>query len=62
VTWTSNGTALTITGAAIFGNTVPIMITVPARYGHDSESFAQVFDVPALGGSLPGWAQVQVAP
>jgi hypothetical protein len=62
VTWTSNGTTLTITGAAIFGNTVPISITVPARDGHDSETFAQVFDVPALGGALPGWAQVQVAP
>jgi hypothetical protein len=62
VTWTSNGTTLTMTGAAIMGNTVPIMITVPAHYGHVSESFAQVFDVPALGGALPGWAQVQVAP
>jgi hypothetical protein len=62
VTWMSNGTTLTITGAAIFGNTVPITVTVPARYGHYSKSFAQVFDVPALGGALPGWAQVQVAP
>jgi hypothetical protein len=62
VTWTSNGTTLTISGAAIFGNTVPIIITVPAHFGHDSETFAQVFDVPALGGALPGWAQVQVAP
>jgi hypothetical protein len=62
VAWTSNGTTLTITGAAIFGNTVPIIITVPARYGHYKQTFAQVFDIPALGGALPGWAQVQVAP
>jgi hypothetical protein len=62
VTWTSDGTTLTIEGAAIFGNTVPITITVPARFGHYSKSFAQVFNVPALGGALPGWAQVQVAP
>lgn len=62
VTWTSDGKTITITGAAIFGNTVPIIITVPARYGHYNESFADAFNVPALGGALPGWAQVQVAP
>lgn len=62
VTWTSDGTTLTITGVAIFGNAVPITITVPAPYGHYKQTFAQVFDVPALGGALPGWAQVQVAP
>lgn len=62
VRWTSDGTTLTITGVTIFGNTVPVTIAVPARYGHYSQSFAQVFDVPALGGALPGWAQVQVAP
>jgi hypothetical protein len=62
VSWRSDGATLTITGAAIFGDTVPIVITVPARYGHYSKSFAQVFSVPALGGALPGWAQVQVAP
>lgn len=62
LTWASDGTTLTIEGAAIFGNAVPIKITVPAHYGHYSESFAQAFSVPALGGALPGWAQVQVAP
>lgn len=62
VTWSSDGSTITIQGAAIFGNTVPITITVPARYGHYSEAFANAFDVPALGGALPGWAQVQVAP
>lgn len=62
VQWSSDGTTLTITGVAIFGNTVPITITVPAQYGHYAESFAQVVDVPALGGALPGTAQVQVAP
>jgi hypothetical protein len=63
VQWGSDGTTLTITGATIFGpNKVPIIITVPARYGHYAESFAQAILVPALGGALPGWAQVQVAP
>src|SRR5215470_13798102 len=38
VRWTSNGTTLTITGAAIFGNTVPITITVPAHFGHIKKS------------------------
>ncbi|HEU5438599.1 MAG TPA: hypothetical protein VFU88_04860 [Ktedonobacterales bacterium] len=62
VTWSTNGTTLTITGVAIFGNSVPITITVPVHFGHYMQTFAQVFDVPALGGALPGWAQVQVAP
>jgi hypothetical protein len=63
VQWSSDGTTLTITGATIFGpNKVPIILTVPAQYGHYAESFAQVVDVPALGGALPGWAAVQVAP
>jgi hypothetical protein len=63
VQWSSDGTTLTITGATIFGpNMVPIILTVPAQYGHYAESFAQVVDVPALGGALPGWAAVQVAP
>lgn len=63
VQWSSDGTTLTITGATIFGpNKVPIILTVSAQYGHYAESFAQVVDVPALGGALPGWAAVQVAP
>ena len=63
VQWTSDGTTLTLTGATIFGpNKVPIIVTVPARDGHYAEAFAQAILVPALGGALPGWAQVQVAP
>jgi hypothetical protein len=64
VTWsyTNGGATITIEGAAIFGNTVPMTITVPATLGHSVEPFAQVFDIPALGGALPGTAQVQVAP
>jgi hypothetical protein len=62
VRWTSDGSTITITGAQIFGNTVDIFITVPATYGHSKVPFAQVISVPALGGALPGWAQVQVAP
>lgn len=62
VTWSYSGSSIIIEGAAIFGNTVPISITVPAAYGHYALTFAQVLNVPALGGALPGWAQVQVAP
>lgn len=67
VTWqytiTNGQPTITIYGATIFGSLqIPIVVTVPARVGHYSETFAQAFDVPALGGSLPGWAQVQVAP
>jgi hypothetical protein len=64
VSWaySADGSMIVITGVAIFGNTVPVTITVPAAYGHYSRSFAQVLDIPALGGALPGWAQVQVAP
>jgi hypothetical protein len=62
VTWSYSGSAIIIEGAAIFGNTVPMTIMVPAAYGHYALTFAQVLNVPALGGALPGWAQVQVAP
>lgn len=58
----ANDPTIIIEGAAIPGNAIPITITVPARYGHYSKTFAQVFHIPALGGELPGWAQVQVAP
>jgi hypothetical protein len=43
-------------------NTVPMTITVPAKLGHSVAPIAQVFDIPMLGGALPGTAQVQVAP
>jgi hypothetical protein len=64
VTWaySSDGSAIIISGAAIFGNTVPMTVTVPSALGHYMKPLAQVIDVPALGGALPGWAQVQVAP
>lgn len=64
VTWwySNGGSTITIAGAAIFGNTVPMTITVPAKLGHSVEPIAQVFDIPALGGALPGTAQVQIAP
>lgn len=69
VTWqyTNGGSTIEIDGATIFGSEeIPITITVPARLGHYSETFAQVFNIPNLtpdgSGALPGWAQVQVAP
>jgi hypothetical protein len=57
VTWTSDGTTLTIHGVVLNGPGFPVTITVPAAYGHLSTSLAAVFNVP-----FPGWAQVQVAP
>jgi hypothetical protein len=63
--WSVTGNTLTITGAAILGNSVPIVITVPATYGHSTMPFGDVIKVPAfgeLGLGLPGTAQVQVAP
>jgi hypothetical protein len=60
VTWTTDGTTLTINGVVLNGvppNGVPVTITVPADYGHYKTSIAAVFGVP-----LPGWVQLQVAP
>lgn len=65
VTWQylNGGSLIEIDGATIFGSAaIPITATVPSRLGHYSRTFAQVFTIPALGGALPGWAQVQVAP
>jgi hypothetical protein len=61
VAWSSNGSTLTITGAAIFGDAVPMTITVPAQYGHYDKPLVNVITVAGFP-PLPGWAQVQIAP
>ncbi len=58
VTWTSSGGVLTITGVTIIGGSVPLTITVPAKYGHYVKAPAQIF--PSF--PIVGMAQVQVAP
>ena len=58
VTWTSNGTTITIKGVVIGGDT-PVTITVPES-GHENTSLGAVFSAPV--GMLPGRAVVQVAP
>jgi hypothetical protein len=58
VTWTSNGSTITITGVVIGGDT-PVTITVPEA-GHESTTLSAVFSAPV--GTLPGRVQVQVAP
>lgn len=58
VTWTSNGTWITITGVMIGGDT-PVTITVPES-GHESTTPSAVFSSPV--GGLPGKVEVQVAP
>jgi hypothetical protein len=65
VSWTSDGTNLTITGMNLIGGALPVIIVVPARYGHyveDSDAVIDVlqpnlFNLPGFGGT----AQVQVA-
>lgn len=57
VTWTSDGQTITITGVTLLG-TLPLTVTVPAAYGHYSESTDSVLP----GFPVPGLAQVQVAP
>lgn len=59
VTWSAANGWITINGVKLLGGQVPVTITVPATYGHYSESTAQVFPtffIPA------GIAQLQVAP
>jgi hypothetical protein len=58
VTWTSDGTTITILGVVIGGDT-PVTITVPLA-GHENTNLAAVF-APPVGG-LPGSAEVTVAP
>ncbi len=62
VTWTSDGSTITITGVVIGGNT-PVTITVPES-GHESVSLGDVFQglTPPGVPAPPGTAQVQVAP
>ena len=57
VTWTSDGTTLTIQGVVLNGVHLPVTIRVPATYGHSVTNFLSVFGVP-----FPGWVQLQVAP
>jgi hypothetical protein len=60
VRWWTDGTTLYISGVVLNGvppSGVPVLITVPATYGHSMTSLASIFNVP-----LPGWAQLQVAP
>jgi hypothetical protein len=58
VTWTSDGTSITISGVVIGGDT-PLTITVPLA-GHVNTNLASVFSPPV--GGLPGRAEVTVAP
>jgi hypothetical protein len=59
VTWTSNGTTLTITGVVIGGDT-QVIITVPESGHLSTDNLSSVFSAPV--GQIPGTAQVQVAP
>ena len=61
VTWTSNGSTITIYGVVIGGDNTPVTITVPLS-GHESlrGDVSSLFSAPV--GLLPANAQVQVAP
>lgn len=61
VTWSSDGSTITIIGSEIFGNTVPITIRVPAQFGHYVMGTSDVITVAGFP-PLPGTAQIQVAP
>lgn len=58
VTWTSDGTTITITGVMI-GET-PVTITVPLAGHENTTNLSSVFSPPI--GFLPGSAEVTVAP
>lgn len=61
VTWTDDGTTLTISGVSLVGGQFPVTVVVPDKYNHyvgPSDNFIKNF---ALG-SIGGTAQVQVAP
>jgi hypothetical protein len=63
VTWTDDGTNLTIIGVGAIGGLVPVTIVVPDSYGHyvlDSDSVILVPQNPIFEG-FGGTAQVQVA-
>jgi hypothetical protein len=59
VTWTSNGTTITIMGVVIGGGT-PVTITVPLAGHENTTNTASVFSPPV--GGLPGSVEVTVAP
>jgi hypothetical protein len=64
VTWTDDGTNLTILGVRALGGAVPVTIIVPDTYGHYVRASASVILVPP-NPFFPGFfgtAQVQVAP
>jgi hypothetical protein len=64
VTWTDDGTDLTIVGVQAIGGLVPVTIAVPDTYGHyvlASDDVIQVPPNPIFPG-FGGTAQVQVAP
>jgi hypothetical protein len=62
VTWADTGTELVISGLSLAGGSgvLPSTITVPDTYGHHLLTFSQLFGIPFP--TLPGAAQVQVAP
>ena len=57
VTWTSNGTTITIVGVVIGDDKQPVTITVPLS-GHERIDNASVFSLPV--GGLPGRTEVTV--
>jgi hypothetical protein len=59
VSWTSDGTTITITGVVIGGDTA-VTITVPESGHLSTNDLSSVFSAPV--GEVPGTAQVQVAP
>jgi hypothetical protein len=59
--YSNGGATITIVGAAIFGNTVPMTIVIPSGYGHYVRASSQVITVAGFP-PLPGTAQIQVAP
>jgi hypothetical protein len=63
VTWSTDGTTLTILGVTLAGF-VPVTITVPAAYGHyRTTSFGDIIHVDFPGFPTPeGFAEVQIAP
>jgi hypothetical protein len=61
VTWTDDGTTLTIDGVALVNGMFPVTVMVPDRYGHYVRPSDDVITGFALG-DIGGTAQVQVAP
>jgi hypothetical protein len=59
VTWTLNGSTITIRGVVIGGDT-PVTITVPESGHLSTNDLSSVFSAPV--GGVPGTVQVQVAP